>query len=40
MVTIKFVGGAKKSFSTDQLEIDADGITIENLLELILLIKK
>ena len=39
MVTIKFVGGAKKSFSTDQLEIDADGITIENLLELILKIK-
>ena len=36
MVTIKFVGGAKKSFSTDQLEIDANDITIENLLELIL----
>jgi len=36
MVTIKFVGGAKKSFSTDQLEIDADDITIEKLLELIL----
>ena len=36
MVTIKFVGGAKKSFSTDQLEIDADGITLENLLDLIL----
>jgi len=36
MVTVKFVGGAKKSFSTDMLELDADGITIEKLLELIL----
>ena len=39
MVTIKFVGGAKKSFSTDQLEIDADNVSIEKLLELILQVK-
>ena len=36
MITIKFVGGAKKSFSTDQLELDIDDITIEKLLELLL----
>ena len=30
MITIKLVGGAKKSFSTDQLELEIDdGITIE-----------
>ena len=39
MVTIKLVGGAKKSFSTDQLEIEIDEITIEKLLELLLAIK-
>jgi molybdopterin converting factor small subunit/tRNA threonylcarbamoyladenosine modification (KEOPS) complex Cgi121 subunit len=39
MITIKLVGGAKKSFSTDQLELDADDITIENLLELLLEMK-
>jgi len=39
MVTIKFVGGAKKSFSTDQLELDIDGVTIEKLLEILLDIK-
>lgn len=33
MVTIKFVGGAKKSFSTDQLEFETNDITIEKLLE-------
>ena len=33
MVTIKFVGGAKKSFSTDQLEFDISETTIEKLLE-------
>ena len=36
MVTVKFVGGAKKSFSTDQLELDINDVTIEKLLELLL----
>jgi tRNA threonylcarbamoyladenosine modification (KEOPS) complex Cgi121 subunit/molybdopterin converting factor small subunit len=37
MVTIKLIGGAKKLFSTDQLEFDIDNdISIENLLELLL----
>jgi len=39
MVTIKFVGGAKKSFLNDQLEVDAENITIEKLIEIILQIK-
>ncbi|MDH3611024.1 MAG: KEOPS complex subunit Cgi121 [Nitrosopumilus sp.] len=39
MVTVKLVGGAKKLFSTDQLEIEIDDITIEKLLELLLEIK-
>lgn len=36
MVTIKLVGGAKKLFSTDQLVLDLDNITIEKLLEILL----
>ncbi len=36
MVTVKFVGGAKKSFSTDQPELDINDVTIEKLLELLL----
>ena len=39
MVTIKLVGGAKKLFSTDQLELDIGDITIEKLLEKLLEIK-
>jgi molybdopterin converting factor small subunit/tRNA threonylcarbamoyladenosine modification (KEOPS) complex Cgi121 subunit len=39
MATIKLVGGAKKLFSTDQLELDIEGITLEKLLELLLEIK-
>jgi molybdopterin converting factor small subunit/tRNA threonylcarbamoyladenosine modification (KEOPS) complex Cgi121 subunit len=40
MITIKLIGGAKKSFSTDQLELDiGDGITIEKLLERLVEIK-
>ena len=39
MVTVKLVGGAKKLFSTDQLEFEIDDITIERLLELLLEIK-
>ncbi len=36
MVTIKLVGGARKSFSSDQLELDIDDVTIEKLLEILL----
>ena len=35
MVIVKLVGGAKKLFSTDQLEFEIDDITIERLLELL-----
>lgn len=36
MITVNFLGGAKKSFSTDKLELDIQNITIEKLLELLL----
>jgi len=39
MVTIKLVGGARKSFSTDQLELDVDDVTITKILEMLLEIK-
>lgn len=32
MITVKFVGGAKKSFQTDQLELDITELSIESLL--------
>jgi hypothetical protein len=32
MITIKFVGGAKKSFSTEQLQIDKSNISNINFL--------
>src|SRR5579864_7204242 len=35
MITIKLLGGAKKSFSTDKLEIDNDSISISELIELL-----
>ncbi|MGD8707921.1 MAG: KEOPS complex subunit Cgi121 [Nitrosopumilaceae archaeon] len=35
MVIVKLVGGAKKSFDKDQLELDAANITLEKLLELV-----
>ena len=35
MVVVKLVGGAKKSFDKDQLELDADNITLEKLLQLV-----
>ena len=35
MITIKLLGGAKKSFSTDKLEIDKDSISIYKLIELL-----
>ena len=39
MITIKLIGGAKKSFNSDQLEIDKSDISINELLELLLKIK-
>ncbi|MDH3502460.1 MAG: KEOPS complex subunit Cgi121 [Nitrosopumilus sp.] len=39
MITVKFLGGAKKSFSTDKLEIDQSDISIKELLEILLSIK-
>ena len=35
MITVKFLGGAKKSFLTDQLQIEKSDISIEKLLELL-----
>jgi len=39
MVTVNLVGGAKKLFSSEKLELKIDTITIENLLDLLLKIK-
>jgi molybdopterin converting factor small subunit/tRNA threonylcarbamoyladenosine modification (KEOPS) complex Cgi121 subunit len=39
MITIKLIGGAKKSFNSDQLQIDKSDISITELLELLLKIK-
>ncbi len=39
MITVKFVGGAKKSFSTEQLHIDKSNISIQELLDLLLELK-
>ena len=36
MITVKFVGGAKKSFLTDQLQINKSNISIQELLDLLL----
>ena len=33
MITVKLLGGAKKSFSSDKLEISSDSMTISSLLE-------
>ncbi len=35
MITIKLLGGAKKSFSTDKLEINGDSISIYKLIDLL-----
>ncbi|KAF6243860.1 thiamine biosynthesis protein ThiS [Nitrosopumilus sp. b1] len=32
MVTVKLLGGAKKSFSTEQIELDVENLTIDELL--------
>jgi len=39
MITVKLVGGAKKSFSTEQLHIDKSNISIQELLDLLLELK-
>ena len=39
MITIKFVGGAKKSFLTEQLQIDKSNISIKELIDLLLELK-
>ena len=39
MITVKLVGGAKKSFSTEQLQIDKSDITIQELIDLLLELK-
>ncbi len=39
MITVKFLGGAKKSFSTDHLEIDKSDISINDFLEILLSLK-
>ena len=33
MITVKFLGGAKKSFKTDKLEIEKNVQTVSDLLE-------
>ena len=39
MITVKFLGGAKKSFLTDSLQIDKSDISIQELLNLLLELK-
>ena len=39
MFTVKFVGGAKKSFLTEQLKIDKSDISVQDLLNLLLELK-
>ena len=36
MIIVKFLGGAKKSYNSDQLKINESNITIHDLLELLL----
>jgi len=39
MITVKFVGGAKRSFSTEQLQVDKSDISIQELMDLLLELK-
>ena len=39
MITVKLVGGAKKSFATEQLQIDKSDISIQELIDLLLELK-
>jgi hypothetical protein len=36
MITIKLIGGAQKSFNSNELQIDKSDISINELLELLL----
>ena len=36
MISVKFIGGAKKSFPQEQLQIDKSDITIQELIDLVL----
>lgn len=36
MVTVKFVGGIKKSFNSDEMKLDVENITLEKLLEVVI----
>ena len=35
MFTVKFVGGSKKSFLTEQIQVDKSDISVNNLLDLL-----
>ena len=39
MITIKLIGGAKKSFNSDELKIDKSDISVNTLLELLSVMK-
>ena len=39
MITIKLIGGAKKSFNSDELKIDKSDISVSELLELLSMMK-
>ena len=39
MFTVKFVGGARKSFLTEQLKIDKSDVSIQELIDLLLVLK-
>ena len=39
MITIKLIGGAKKSFNSDELKIDKSDISVNELFELLSMIK-
>ena len=39
MIIIKLIGGAKKSFNSEQLKIDKSDVSIQDLLELLLKLK-
>ena len=39
MISVKFIGGAKKSFPQEQLQIDKSDISIQELIDLILKLK-
>ncbi len=39
MITVKFIGGAKRSFLTEQLQIDKSDISIQELMDLLLELK-